>query len=89
MVFDILNRLRQGGKLYSCSITVFQPGAINDRGSVFGREIIDFNKSGIRFRGGETGYEEFTVSLENVLEIESGGNIIFKKKPRIKRVYPR
>ncbi len=89
MIYDILLKLKQNKKLYSCSITVFHAGAINNRRFVFGREILDFNMSGIRFRGGETGYEEFTVPMEDVLSVESEGKTVFKRKPRIKKVYPR
>ncbi len=89
MIHDILLKLKHEKKLYSCSITVHHPGAVNDKRYVFGREIVGFSTSGIRFRGGETGYEEFTVPLEDVLMIESGGRTVFKRKPRIKKVYPR
>ncbi len=89
MIYDILLNLKQNEKLYSCSITVFHPGAINNRSFIFGREIVDFNMSSIRFRGGETGYEEFNVPMEDVLQIESEGKTVFKRKPRIKKVYPR
>jgi uncharacterized protein (UPF0248 family) len=89
MIYDILVKLKQNKQLYSCSITVFHPGAVNNKRFIFGREIVDFNTSAIRFRGGETGYEEFTVPLEDVMSVESGGKTVFKRKPRIKRVYPR
>jgi len=89
MLYDILNRLKKSGRLYSCSITIYHPGAVGNRRFLFGREIVDFSASGIRFRGGETGYEEFTVPLEDVLTVESGGAVVFRKKPRIEKVYPR
>ena len=89
MVYDVLNKLRQEKKLYSCSMTVSESGAVNGKRFVFGREITDFNKHHIRFRGGETGYEEFTMPLERVLQIESEGRVVFKRKPRIKTFYPR
>ena len=89
MIYDILLKLKKDNKLYSCSITVFHKGAINDRRFVFGREMIGFNLSSISFRGGETGYESFIVPLEDILSVESEGRTVFKRNPRIKRVYPR
>lgn len=89
MVFNVLTRLKHGNKIRSCAITVSNPGAINGRNFVFGRDIVNFNKSAIRFRGGETGYEEFTVPLDDVISVESGGKIIFRKRPKIDKVYPR
>jgi hypothetical protein len=89
MIYEILLRLKREKKLYSCSMTIHKPGAVKNKRFLFGREIVGFNMSGIRFRGGETGYEVLTVPLEDVLEIESGGRMVFKRKPRIKKVYPR
>lgn len=89
MVYDVLNRLKRNKKLYSCSMTVSRPEAVDKRGFVFGREIVDFNASCIIIRGGETGYEEFSVPLEDVLTIESEGRVVFRRKPRIEKVYPR
>lgn len=89
MIHEILLKLKQSGRLNSCSMTVYHRDAIGNKRFVFGREIIDFNLSGIRIRGGETGYESSTVPLENVLSVESEGRTVFKRKPRIKQVYPR
>ena len=89
MIYDILLKLKKENKLYSCSMTVFHRGAVHDRRFVFGREVTGFNLTRISFRGGETGYESFTVPLEDVLSVESEGRTVFKRKPRIKRVYPR
>ena len=89
MIYEILLNLKKSKHLYSCSMTIHHKGAVNDRRSLFGREVIDFSKSAIRFRGGETGYEEFSVPLEDVNEIVSNGKVVFRRKPRIKKVYPR
>ena len=89
MIYEIMLNLKKSEHLYSCSMTIHHPGAINNRRFIFGREIVGFNTSVIRFRGGETGYEEFSVPLEDVIEIESEGKVVFRRKPRIKKVYPR
>jgi hypothetical protein len=89
MIYDILKELEASGRLKSSSITVSRPGAVNGRAFVFGREMTGFDRKTIRFRGGETGYEELSVSLEKVLEVEAGGRVVFKRKPSIKKIYPR
>ncbi len=89
MIYEILLNLKKSERLYSCSMTVHHKGAVGDRRFLFGREVTGFNTSVIRFRGGETGYEELTVPLEDVNEIVSDGKVVFKRKPRIKKVYPR
>ena len=89
MIYEILLNLKKSKRLYSSSMTIHHKGAVNDKRFIFGREVIGFNTSVIRFRGGETGYEELSVPLEDVIEIESGGKVVFRRKPRIKKVYPR
>jgi hypothetical protein len=89
MVYSALVDLKSRGKLRTSSITVSDSAAVRKKRYVFGREITGFDRRHIRFRGGESGYEELSLPLEKIIEIESGGRIVFKRKPRIKKVYPR
>jgi uncharacterized protein (UPF0248 family) len=89
MAYDILKKLLAEGRLKSCSITAFQKGAAGNRRTVFGREISGVTRSRIIYAGGETGYERLSIPLESILEIEVDGRTVFRRRERIKRIYPR
>lgn len=89
MVYNILSGLERQNKLYVSSLTISKKGTINNKAFLFGREITSYNSSGIKYRGGESGYEELTIPIEDVLEIVCEGKTVFKKRPRIKKVNPR
>jgi len=88
MVYDTLNKLLLSKRLDRVVITVFKKGAVNNREHIYGRDIVDVNRSFVKFTGGETGYEEFSVPLERILEIEVDGKPVFRNKKRIKKIYP-
>lgn len=89
MVHNILKKLIAEGRLKPCSIAVFQKGAPGNRKMVFGRDISRVTRSRIEYMGGETGYERLSIPLESVMEIGLGGRTLFRRKERVKRIYPR
>jgi uncharacterized protein (UPF0248 family) len=89
MVFDVLNRLKAEGSLKGCSITVSDKNALRKHRTLFGRDISRITRSGIEFRGGETGHERLSIPMESVQEIRTGARTVYRKKKRIERIYPR
>ena len=89
MLYDILRRLELEGSMGACSIVLSRDSAPDNRMMIFGREVLSFNQHHIVFRGGESGYEEFRAPLESVFMVEAGGHALFRRSPRIQKVYPR
>lgn len=89
MVFDVLSKLKQSGRLKNCVITISDKDAARDKKYVYGRDVLGINRSFVTFKGGETGYEELVAPLEKVLEIRVNGKSVWKRKKQIKRIYPR
>lgn len=89
MVYDILKKLEKENRLEDCSFKVSDKSSLRGFKRVFGRDIIQINRSFIQYQGGETGYEKFNLPLEEVAEVEVNGEIVFRKKKRIKKIYPR
>ncbi len=89
MPYNILSRLSAEGLLESCSIIVFHKGAIGDRKTIFGRDISKLTRSRIEHIGGESGYERLSAPIDSVIDIEANSATIFRRKMRIKRIYPR
>ena len=89
MAYDLLSRLMADGSIGECSITVSDNGSLRRHRTIFGRDITRFTRSGIELSGGETGHERLTVPIESVQEIKSGRRIVFARKKRIERIYPR
>jgi uncharacterized protein (UPF0248 family) len=90
MFYDVLKRLASDGKLNACLISIFMEEMLHRMEIIMGSDVKGVKRSGIVFSGDETGYEEFSVPLERVLEIELNGKVVFKKKKkRITRIYPR
>ena len=89
MAHSILNKLRSEGKLGSCSIIISDEGSLRKRRTVFGRDVTGLSRSSIEFRGGETGHERTAIPIDSVEEIECDGTVLFRKKRRIDRIYPR
>lgn len=89
MAYDFLNRLKADGMLRHCSIVVSDKNAMRKHKTLFGRDITSITRSGIEFRGGETDHEKLAVPMESIEEIELKGRTVYRKKKRIKRIYPR
>ncbi len=89
MAFDVLNRLKADRLLGGCSITVSDESSLRKRRTLFGRDVARITRSWIELRGGETGHERLSVPMESVEEIHCEGRLVFRKKKRIKRIYPR
>ncbi len=86
MVYNLLWRLKQSGRLGDCVVVVSERDSVQKR--IYGRDVIGVDRSCLRFRGGETGYEEFDMPLERVLEVRVNGKAVWRKKKQIKRIYP-
>lgn len=89
MVYGILRRLESEGSLGKCSISLSRKDVAGGKDFIFGRDIVSMDRSCIIVTGGETGHEEARVPLERIKEIESEGRVIFRRKGRIEKVYPR
>jgi len=89
MAYSVLAKLKAEGPLRNCSITVSDRDSLRRHKTFFGRDITRITRSGIEFRGGETGHEKLAVPMESVVQIELYGKILYRKKKRIKRIYPR
>lgn len=89
MAYDVLNRLKSDRLLGECSITISDKSALRKRRTLFGRDITRITRSGIKFRGGETGHEMLSVPMESVEQIELDGRTVYRRKKRIVRIYPR
>ncbi len=83
MVYDILHGFLKNDAIRD-KIIVF-----SDKSIVTGGSVIEINRSYIKFYGGESSYEEFEVPLENIVEIRKNEKVIFRKKKRIQKIYPR
>jgi len=89
MTYDVLIKLKAQGLLDGCSIAVSDKDSMRRHRTILGRDIARVTRSSIEFRGGETGHEILSVPIESILEIEYGGKVIYRKKKRIERIYPR
>ncbi len=89
MARDLLNKLKAEGSLKECSILVSDDSSLRNTRRVFGRDVTRLNLSRIEFRGGETGHERLAVPMEAVIEIEREGQVLYRKKKRIVKIYPR
>ena len=89
MAYDVLSKLKREGILGGCSILVSDDSSPRGSRRIFGRDITAVSLSCISFKGGETGHESLSAPINSVLEIESGGRVIYRKKKRIERIYPR
>jgi len=89
MINSVLEKIITEGRLKQCSITVSDKNAMNNRKTIFGRDIIRVTRSCIEYLGGETGYEKFTIPLESVLAVELEGRQVFSKKERVEKIFPR
>jgi hypothetical protein len=83
MVYDIINRLLQSDSLRDKTLI------LKDKTIVTGGTIFDLTRSEIKYLGGESNMEEFTIPLEEIKEIRRNHHIIFKRKKRIDKIYPR
>jgi len=89
MAYDVLSRLKAEGRLFDCVIEVADKGSPSGRKAVFGKDIIELGRSRIVFLGGETGNEKLAAPMEAVQEIFCSDKVIWRKKRRIERIYPR
>ena len=83
MVYDVLNRLMQSDSLRDKIIV------LKDKSVILGGSIFDVTRSHINFYGGESNCEELTMPIENITEIRQNERVIFKRKKRVEKVYPR
>ena len=83
MVYDILNRLLQEDKLRDKTII------LSDKTIIPGGRIFEINRSSVKYYGGESNQEEFSIPIEKIMEIRQNERIIFKRKKRIEKIYPR
>ena len=89
MAYGVLKRLESGRKLGRCLITLSRKDTAGKREYVHGGSITSISRSRIFFAAGEAGREEFSAPLESVLEITLDGRVLFRKKKRIEKIYPR
>ena len=89
MVYGILRKLESEGRLRKCSIALFRKDVKGRKEFIFGRDIVDIDRSCVSFLGGECGQERHTGPREAIREVESGGRAVFRRKKRIERVYPK
>ena len=86
MAYDILKGMEREGSLNGCFMSMSEKSQSR---SVFGKDIISVDRSKTVFLGGETGQERMEAPLDSILEISVGGTVIFRRKKRIEKVYPR
>jgi hypothetical protein len=89
MAYSVLAKLKAEDSLRSCSITVSDRDSLRRHRTLFGRDITGFTRSSVEVKGGETGHENLSVSMESILEIKVGRRTVYRKKKRIVRIYPR
>jgi hypothetical protein len=89
MAYDVLSKLKAEGRLFDCVIEVADESLPGKKKAVFGKDVIELSRSNILFLGGETGHERISVPIESVLEIFCSDKVLFRKKRRIDRIYPR
>ena len=83
MVYDTLNKLLQSDSLRDKTLV------FSDKTIVTGGSIFEVNRSHVSFRGGESNCEEFSLPIEKIAEIRQNENVVFKRKKRIEKIYPR
>jgi len=83
MVYDFLNRLFREGELKDKTIV------FSDRSIITGGTVSDVNRSEIIYYGGESGHELLTRSIEKISEIRQNEALIYRRKRRIEKIYPR
>jgi len=89
MAYDLLSKLKADGTLCSCSIVVSDKDSLRNSRTVFGRDIKRITTSRIELLGGETGQETLSVPMDSVQEIRLKSQVLYRKKKRIERIYPR
>jgi len=89
MAYDLFIRMKVDGSLMNCSITVSDRDSLRKHTTIFGRDITGFTRSSIELRGGETGHERISIPMESVQEIRLRSQVLYRKKKRIERIYPR
>jgi len=89
MPYDMLKKLLVEGRLGDCSIAVAHANSVNKIKTIQGSLVISIKRSGIEYLGGETGHERFLIPLDLVLGIKSGSRMIYRKKNRVERIFPR
>ena len=89
MAYDLLSKLKADGTLSGCSIVVSDKDSLRNSRTVFGRDIRRITTSRIELLGGETGHERFSIPMDSIQEIRLRNRVIYRKKKRIERIYPR
>jgi hypothetical protein len=83
MVYDILVKLLQSDSLRDKTIVM------KDNNIITGGAVFEVTRSEIKFYGGESGQEVFTEPIEKITEIRQNESVVFRRKRRIEKVYPR
>jgi hypothetical protein len=83
MVYDMLVKLLNSDGLRDKTIV------LKDNSIIPGGRVFEVNRSEIRYFGGESSYEEFLAPIEKIAAIRQNEKVIFKRRKRIERVYPR
>lgn len=81
--------MKADGSIQECSILVSDENMPRKSRRVFGRDIMRITLSRVEFNGGETGHERLSVPMDSVLEIERKGRVIYRRKKRIEKIYPK
>ena len=89
MAFQVLARIEGSSGLAGCEITVSDGELPGGRRTILGGSVTRITRSFIEYRGGESGYETFTVPLDSVMRVALRGRTLFLRKKRVDRILPR
>jgi uncharacterized protein (UPF0248 family) len=89
MVYDILAGLKKNRRLLESLLVLADRSSLDGKKRIPGSLIREVQRSFIVIESGETGQEAERVPLDKIMEIRSGGRILFRKGRRIERIYPR
>ncbi|MFQ5648163.1 MAG: DUF504 domain-containing protein [Candidatus Aenigmatarchaeota archaeon] len=76
-VYDVLNKLKWGGRLGSCEIVILHRGAPGDRKTVAGGNVTQVRKGHLEYVN-ERGEETF-IPYHRVLEVRVKGKPVWEK----------
>ncbi len=80
MVFEVLNRLKWEGGLGECEIVIRHRGAPGDVLTIPGKSLTELKRDHFIYTN-ERGEETF-IPLHRILEVRSGGKVLWKRKAR-------
>ncbi len=88
MVFNIVTRLMNDENACNFSVSVFNEDFPKNLERLQREDILDVTRSFLHVRGGEDGYSERRISLDQIEEIRSKGRLLFHRKRKIKKSFP-